>query len=100
MRWSLGISNSKITIFTRNVDVTFNSFHFFLSSTVVDHSARHVFFHKGFVVTEVTRNLDASTEDAISVGAEDVEEIEDAGEKFLKVTETFLHHRSLMNKQI
>ncbi|XP_043279662.1 translational activator of cytochrome c oxidase 1 [Venturia canescens] len=52
--------------------------------TVLDQSSRHVFDHKGFVVTELKGDLDSATEDAIAVGAEDVQEIEVDGTKCLQ----------------
>ncbi|XP_008549646.2 translational activator of cytochrome c oxidase 1 [Microplitis demolitor] len=44
-----------------------------------------LFDHFGCIITEHKNNLDAATEDAIAVGAEDVEEIEDDG-KFYRFT--------------
>ncbi|XP_057321435.1 translational activator of cytochrome c oxidase 1 [Microplitis mediator] len=44
-----------------------------------------LFDHFGCIITEHKNNLDAATEDAIAVGAEDVEEIEDNG-KFYRFT--------------
>lgn len=57
---------------------------------MVDQSARHVFHHQGVVLAEMTRSLDEATEDAIAAGAEDVEEFEEDGEKFLRVLQAFI----------
>ncbi|XP_063985740.1 translational activator of cytochrome c oxidase 1 [Diachasmimorpha longicaudata] len=50
---------------------------------VADGKLRNVFDHRGVIVTEAQKDTDGATDDAIVVGAEEVEEFEDNG-KFFK----------------
>ncbi|XP_011297362.1 translational activator of cytochrome c oxidase 1 [Fopius arisanus] len=50
---------------------------------VGDEKLRNVFEHRGVVIAEIQKDLDGATDDAIAVGAEEVEEFENNG-KFYK----------------
>lgn len=50
-----------------------------------DGKFKNIFQHQGYVLTEIKNNLDSAIDDAITVGAEEVEEIED-NEKYYKVS--------------
>lgn len=47
-----------------------------------DGKSSNAFDHSGFVITEIKGDLDAATDDAITVGAEEVEEIDDNGKLY------------------
>lgn len=48
-------------------------------------SVKNMFTHIGIIVVEKKGNLEQATEDAIAVGAEDVEEFEENGTKYFQV---------------
>ncbi|XP_015110993.1 translational activator of cytochrome c oxidase 1 [Diachasma alloeum] len=60
-----------------------------------DAKLRNIFNHRGVIVTDAQKDLDGATDDAIDVGAEEVEEFEDNG-KFYK----FYCHPSVLHKVV
>lgn len=55
------------------------------SGKVTDPSVRNMFTHIGSIIVEKKGDLEQATEDAILVGAEDVEEFEENDNKYLQV---------------
>lgn len=57
-----------------------------LNCTGGDGKMKSIFHHQGFIITETKDNLDNATDDAITVGAEEVEEYQEDNKTYYKVS--------------